>query len=98
MTEKFIDDIRNGLDSGKVTSDKLFEEAVNKAYKYQDVYNSFVTISGSSERQSLFLKSSIRYVLLSDAIFFSHLILSIILHPPQNGSIYVVIPFSSILS
>ncbi len=44
MTEKFIDDIRNGLDSGKVTSDKLFEEAVNKAYKYQDVYNSFVTI------------------------------------------------------
>lgn len=44
MTEKFIDDIRNDLDSGKVTSDKLFEEAVNKAYKYQDVYNSFVTI------------------------------------------------------
>lgn len=44
MTEKFIDDIRNGLDSGKVTGDKLFEEAVNKAYKYQDVYNSFVTI------------------------------------------------------
>lgn len=44
MTEKFIDDIRNGLDSGKVKSDKLFEEAVNKAYKYQDVYNSFVTI------------------------------------------------------
>lgn len=44
MTEKFIDDIRNGLNSGKVTSDKLFEEAVNKAYKYQDVYNSFVTI------------------------------------------------------
>ena len=44
MTEKFIDDIRNGLDSGKVTSDKLFEEAVNKAYKYQDVYNPFVTI------------------------------------------------------
>lgn len=44
MTEKFIDDIRNGLDSGKVTSDKLFEEAVNKAYKYQNVYNSFVTI------------------------------------------------------
>ena len=44
MTEKFIDDIRNGLDSGTVTSDKLFEEAVNKAYKYQDVYNSFVTI------------------------------------------------------
>ena len=32
------------MDSGKVTSDKLFEEAVNKAYKYQDVYNSFVTI------------------------------------------------------
>ena len=44
MTDKFIDDIRNGLDSGKVTSDKLFEEAVNKAHKYQDVYNSFVTI------------------------------------------------------
>ena len=49
MTEKFIDDIRNGLDSGKVTSDKLFEEAVNKAYKYQDVYNSFVTIMGKKD-------------------------------------------------
>ena len=49
MTEKFIDDIRNGLDSGKVTSDKLFEEAVNKAYKYQDVYNSFVTIMDNKD-------------------------------------------------
>lgn len=43
MTEKFIDVLEMAC-SGKVTSDKLFEEAVNKAYKYQDVYNSFVTI------------------------------------------------------
>ncbi len=44
MTDKFIDDIRNCLDSGEITSDMLFEEAINKAHKYQDVYNSFVTI------------------------------------------------------
>ena len=44
MTDKFIDDIRNCLDSGEITSDMLFDEAINKAHKYQDVYNSFVTI------------------------------------------------------
>lgn len=44
MTDKLIDDIRNELDSGNVTSDDLFEEAVSKAKKYQDKYNAFVTI------------------------------------------------------
>ncbi len=44
MTNKFIDDMRNGIDNKAITSDSLFEEARSKAIKYQDEYNSFVTI------------------------------------------------------
>lgn len=44
MTNKLIDDIRYGLDTGSVTSEMLFEEATGKAHKYQKEYNSFVTI------------------------------------------------------
>ena len=44
MTDKLIDEIRNGLDSGEITSDVLFDEAISKAYKYQNDYNCFVTI------------------------------------------------------
>ncbi len=44
-----IDDIRCKLDKGEVTSDALFEEAVNKAHKYQDEYNAFVTILDKKE-------------------------------------------------
>lgn len=39
-----IDTIREALDKEQVTSEKLFEEANKKAHKYQEEYNSFVTI------------------------------------------------------
>ena len=44
MNSKLIDDIRNSLDNGSITSDDLFNESIRNAYKYQDIYNSFVTI------------------------------------------------------
>ena len=44
MIDKLIDDIRVELDNNSITSDMLFEESVNRAHKYQDEYNSFVTI------------------------------------------------------
>lgn len=49
MTDKLIDEIREKLDSGEVTSDVLFDEAVSKAHKYQEEYNSFVTILDKKE-------------------------------------------------
>ena len=33
---KMITDLRNDLDTGKVTSEELFNESVSKAHKYQD--------------------------------------------------------------
>ena len=41
---KTIIDLRNDLDSNVVTSEELFNEANAKAHKYQDEFNSFVTI------------------------------------------------------
>ena len=52
MTNKLIDDIRNNLGDGKISSEELFEEARNKAIKYQDEYNSFVTILDKKEEVS----------------------------------------------
>ncbi|MGM9876270.1 MAG: amidase family protein [Bacilli bacterium] len=52
MTNKLIDDIRNNLDDGKINSEELFEEARKKALKYQDEYNSFVTILDNKEEVS----------------------------------------------
>ena len=49
MTEKLIDNIRNELDNGNVSSLDLFNEAIEKANKYQDDYNVFVTIMDSIE-------------------------------------------------
>ena len=49
MTNKFIDDMRVSLDNKAITSDSLFEEARSKAIKYQDEYNSFVTILDKKE-------------------------------------------------
>lgn len=49
MTNKFIDDMRVSLDNKAITSDSLFEEARSKAIKYQDEYNSFVTILDRKE-------------------------------------------------
>ena len=41
---KTIMDYRNDLDTNKVTCEELFNESKEKALKYQDEYNSFVTI------------------------------------------------------
>ena len=49
MTDKLIDEIRDNLDNGNVTSDELFNEATMKAEKYQEDYNSFVTILNKRE-------------------------------------------------
>ena len=49
MTDKLIDDIRNELDNGNITSGELFDESVSKASKYQEEYNSFVTIMDKKE-------------------------------------------------
>lgn len=49
MTNKLIDDMRISLDSKVITSDDLFEEARSKALKYQEEYNSFVTIMDKKE-------------------------------------------------
>ena len=49
MTNKLIDEIRNNLDNGSVTSEMLFEEATSRAREYQDEYNSFITIMDKKE-------------------------------------------------
>lgn len=49
MTELFIDDMRKELDNKSTTSNELFNEAIDKAHKYQDEYNSFVTIMDKKE-------------------------------------------------
>ena len=41
---KTIMDLRKDLDASKVTSEELFKESNKKAHKYQEEYNSFVTI------------------------------------------------------
>ena len=41
---KTIMNLRNDLDSSKISSEELFNESNIKAHKYQDEYNSFVTI------------------------------------------------------
>ena len=41
---KTILDLRKELDESKVTSEELFKESTDKAHKYQEKYNSFVTI------------------------------------------------------
>lgn len=59
-----IDEMREKLDKGLVSSEELFEEARNKAYKYQDKYNSFVTILDKKEEvESNSILSGIPYAL-----------------------------------
>lgn len=41
---KLITDLRKNLDCGNVTSEELFSNATSLAHKYQEEYNSFVTI------------------------------------------------------
>lgn len=49
MIEKTIEELRKDLDSGKVTSSDLVKESLELAHKYQDEYNSFVTICDDTE-------------------------------------------------
>ena len=64
MTELLIDEIRNKLDNKEITSDELFNEAINKANKFQKEYNSFVTIMDSKEEmESNTVLSGIPYAL-----------------------------------
>lgn len=51
-TDKSIDEIRKALDNHEVTSDELFEEGIAKAKKYQEEYNSFVTILEQKEEET----------------------------------------------
>ena len=64
MTDRLIDEIRSSLDNKEVTSTDLFNEAVDKANKYQDDYNSFVTILDKKEEvESTSVLSGIPYAL-----------------------------------
>ena len=57
-------EIKEKLDNGIVTSDELFSNSVNLAKKYQDKYNSFVTILDNYEKvDSNSLISCIPYAL-----------------------------------
>ena len=61
---KTIMDLRNDLDNSKVTSEELFNESIKKAKKYQDEYNSFVTITDEYKcEESGSLISGIPYAL-----------------------------------
>ena len=59
-----ITNLRNKLDNKEVTSQDLFKEAREKAIKYQDEYNSFVTIIPElQEEKSSSILSGIPYAL-----------------------------------
>lgn len=61
---KTIMDLRKDLDEKKVTSDELFNDAIDKAHKYQEEFNSFVTIMDKKEeKESNSLISGIPYAL-----------------------------------
>ena len=61
---KTISDYRKDLDESKVTSEELFKVANEKAHKYQEEYNSFVTIIDEySKEDSTSLISGIPYAL-----------------------------------
>ena len=61
---KTIIDLRNDLDSNIVTSEELFNEANAKAHKYQEEFNSFVTIIDDYKKEeSNSLISGIPYAL-----------------------------------
>lgn len=61
---KTIMDLRKDLDESKVTSEELFKEANEKAHKYQDEFNSFVTIIDEKiQEESNSLLNGIPYAL-----------------------------------
>lgn len=50
---KTIEELRKDLDSNKVTKEQLVKESLELAHKYQDTYNSFVTICDETVNESL---------------------------------------------
>ena len=59
-----IDELRKKLDDGSITKDELFSNSVEMAKKYQDKYNSFVTIVENYEDiDSTSMLSGIPYAL-----------------------------------
>lgn len=48
---KTIEELRKDLDSKKVTSEELVKESLELAHKYQDKYNSFVTICDDAKSE-----------------------------------------------
>ncbi len=61
---KSIVDLRKDLDESKVTSEELFKVANEKAHKYQEEYNSFVTIIDEyNKKDSKSLINGIPYAL-----------------------------------
>ena len=44
MIEKTLEELLSLINENKVTSNELVKESLSKAHKYQDNYNSFVTI------------------------------------------------------
>ena len=61
--DKSIEEIHEALKSGKVTSEDLIKEALDKAHIHQDEYNSFVTIIDDAKATEVtdFLLSGIPY-------------------------------------
>lgn len=51
--DKTLVEIHNDLISGKVTSEELIKESLDKAHLYQDDYNSFVTIVDDAENKEI---------------------------------------------
>lgn len=51
--EKTIEEIRQDLDSGKVTSKELVNEAIEKAKSYQEKINAFVTITEDNAKEQI---------------------------------------------
>lgn len=49
MIKKTIEELRNDLDSGKVTSKELVKESLELAHSLQEEYNSFVTITDETD-------------------------------------------------
>ena len=61
---KSIVDLRKDLDDSKITSEELFKVANEKAHKYQEEYNSFVTILDEyDKKESSSLLNGIPYAL-----------------------------------
>lgn len=61
---KSITDLRNALDNGSITSEKLFDESIKLAKESQEKYNPFVTIMDNYEKiDSNSILSGIPYAL-----------------------------------